>query len=401
MKIRHVVAPMLIAAMILSGCGSGGNPVHCGESVGVVNGSQAETSNNTGLTSKSDIEHISRTLSSGVEVDADMMYPSGMDFSSLSTYKAIIQEFDLDKNQEVITYGRNIQSSEIHDDARDLYGELGEYRYDVFEDGGGCTLNKYMVSLSSLLSQEITFGFVEGPGSPGYNIDTYLTGKIFDFATIEEAFQDIKAEFKKMDIEISDYYTCYSMDYETLNQESARLKALREGHGKALKLTEEDNCYKFSLFASAGGYPITGDSTGSADKGGFEFGSMVSATYSKDGIIDMCAYAVYEVTDTAKKEAGCLSAEELIGKIDEKYNSIIMDGTIKVTSIEFMYFPIGISGSDEVELVPGWKVLAENTFMIQSKENPDKMAEISMNITLRFNGVTGEEILGGENGGIF
>lgn len=78
-----------------------------------------------------------------------------------------------------------------------------------------------------------------------------------------------------------------------------------------------------------------------------------------------------------------------------------MDGTIKVTSIEFMYFPIGISGSDEVELVPGWKVLAENTFMIQSKENPDKMAEISMNITLRFNGVTGEEILGGENGGIF
>lgn len=155
--------------------------------------------------------------------------------------------------------------------------------------------------------------------------------------------------------------------------------------------TAEDDCYYFKLFASAGGFPITRVENGSAENGSFIPGSIIEATVSKDGIVDLYLNGVYQSSETISEGEG-LDLDEAVSTLDEKYNSIIPDGTYEVEEIAFEYVPIFQGDGISAELTPAWRFLMKHTMEFEGKTDDD-LHTVTQYENVMFNALTGKEIL--------
>ena len=374
-------------------------------------GNTSEGSSYSGNQSSQDTTIIQRELSSGVVLNAEVSIPENIDFTKLPTYEGELQRLDVEPLVDLLFSGdTSVTKSEV---------ETKESRFPdavstLYESGDGSILSSIedVFSFQSAKCPQIESYLWLEP-SAEYNGDAFLTGKDLSFGSQQECFQKIRDILRQLDIAVTDEYTCYTIDHETMSrvaqeyrnkitkqvQETGVLNEdgtsmtedeVMEGYPDP-NYTEEDDCYYFKLFASVNGFPITPVENGIVENGGFMPGSMITAIYSKDGVVSLnCSY-IYQ----AKGEKNAVSGfdlEDAISALDNKYNSIIPDGKYDVEAIYFEYVPISVGDNISVELTPAWRFQMKHTVEV-SKSDGDKSRAVDLYEYVLINAVTGKEIL--------
>lgn len=354
---------------------------------------------------------IQRTLSSGVTIDAKVSIPANVDFSALKSYQGILQRLDINAvKDDLLGAGTEIQ--ETREETRGSRFSDAEYMLFETPDGSSISSTGDMLSYSSTSKADVAFYLRLEPGTE-YNGDAFLTDREFSFGTRQECFEKVKSLIGKLGVSVSDEYLCHTIDHETLTVEAQQYRAEQIERARETGVTNEDgtsmteedvlkgfpdpdytaedDCYSFKLFASAGGFPITRVENGSAENGSLTPGSMIEATVSRDGIVDLYLNGVYQSSETISEGEG-LDLDEAISTLDEKYNSIIPDGTYEVEEIAFEYVPISQGDGISAELTPAWRFLMKHTMEFEGKTDDDLHA-VTQYENVMFNALTGKEIL--------
>ena len=107
---------------------------------------------------------------------------------------------------------------------------------------------------------------------------------------------------------------------------------------------------------------------------------------------------LYGAEKTGKKQA-CLNLDQALEALDNKYNSLILEGEYEVTEICFEYVPIGTGDGIHVTLTPAWRFLVSQTMEYAAKEAPAQVVNMNTKEYVFFNGLTGKEIVA-DMGGI-
>ncbi len=421
MKRLSFIAAILVMAFLLSACSNSQKIVSdSGISKSVLPSSKGSVSAASSITissvtsptnSPSEISTIQRTLSSGVTIDAKVSIPANVDFSALKSYQGTLQRLDINAVRDDLL-GADTEIQETREETRD--SRFPDATYILYEAPDGSHLSSgedMLVYFSPSMSDEDFYLRLEPCAE--YNGDVFLTGRELSFGTRQESLEKVKSVIEKLGVSVSDEYLCYTVDHETLREEAQRYRAeqieraqetgVTNEDGTSMteedilegfpdpNYTEEDDCYCFKLFASADGFSITRVENGSAENGSFTPGSIIEATVSKDGIADLYLNSIYQSGETINEGEG-LDLDGAIAALDEKYNSIIPDGTYEVEEIAFEYVPISQGDGLSAELTPAWRFLMKHTMEFEGKTDDDLHA-VTQYENVMFNALTGKEIL--------
>lgn len=217
---------------------------------------------------------VSRELSSGVKINAEVFIPDKVDFSRLPTYNGEMKLLSLDGVREVLLGDQPAEQTE--DEARGTAFSDAVYQLFSTDDGTylACTGESVAYFDSSYGEKDLYF---RPDFSTEYNGDRFLTGKDFPFATRQQAFAEVKKVLDAMDISVADDYRCYSVDHETLTEVAE--EAIQQEIDNILELgqvnpdgslmtpediraksflpdpdyTEKDDYYYFRFYAGANG----------------------------------------------------------------------------------------------------------------------------------------------------
>ena len=357
-------------------------------------------------------DSLQQTLSSQVKIDADVFIPANMDHSNLKTYQGEMLHLDMEIIKEDL-FGADAEVTETRQETKE--SRFPDEDYVLWESADGSYLagKGDMISFSSSKVPNVEQYLCLEPDAFEYNGDAFLSGKNLSFATEQESFTKLRELLDKLGVSISDDYLCYTIDHDTLIKEAdiyrsklvenARETEARNEDGTAIteddilahlsepNYTEEDDCYYFKLFASADGYPVTRIENGIFSNGGWTPGSIANAIVSQDGVVQLYLYGIYESSETINQGPG-LSLNDAVAALDEKYNSIILDGEYMVQEIAFEYVPISHGDVLSVELTPAWRFLIKHSLKFAGKMD-NQVYTVDQYEYIMLNALTGEEIL--------
>lgn len=424
MKKNAFFALLLVLLIVLSACSNTMELAENSKSSSVINSSENITSETPAPNADSELpaeaeerteNHdsiVSRELSSGVKINADVFVPDMVDFSRLPTYNGEMKRLSLDGVREVLLGDQPVEQTE--EEAKGIAFPDAVYQLFSTDDGTylACTGESVAYFDSAYGEKDLYF---RPDFSTEYNGDRFLTGKDFPFATRQQAFAEVKKVLGAMDIFVADDYRCYSVDHETLTEVAE--EAIQQEIDRILELgqvnpdgslmtqediraksflpdpdyTEKDDCYYFRFYAGADGMPITRCENGIFDNGGGVPGSMIDVYYSADGIAQLYVGDIFQKTDELSADNG-LDLEGAIQVLDDHFNSIIPDGSYEVKEISFEYVPISHGDILHVTLTPAWRFALIHTMEFDSKSGGDPV-QIDSYEQIMFNALTGEEIL--------
>jgi len=363
------------------------------------NGTVKEEPSDAGRTdsgSLADARRIQLTLSSGVAVDADVALPFAVDLSNLSTYEAKLKPQDFDKMVEILAPEKKITEKVTEFTAGSRLSD--EYTYAVTEDGYSImTDEEDLVFNGPLFNDKINSLFI--PGGLDKNSDQYLTGKELGFAAIAQAQAEMNRVLKGLGISVGEPI-CYSLDYETLQSESIKWNEGITDETAAflgiepVEILPEDECYLFYYQLTVDRMPVSVYQNGISRDGSYTGGTSVTACYSKDGIFYF--YMPYEFSDDLKKldTQNGMDAEDALQLLDDKYNSVIMEGDYLVTGIEFEYVPQPVKDETNLfTLVPAWRFTIVHTYELAAKDDSGGTVPWTDTSAVVFHAVSGNELI--------
>ena len=124
-------------------------------------------------------------------------------------------------------------------------------------------------------------------------------------------------------------------------------------------------------------------------------GSIIRATYSKDGIQNLEISNIYIGEKEVEKKTLC-TMNTILNAIDQKYNSVILQGNYKVNSMELEYIADIRDKSEKYTLLPVWRCSISHNYDTQDK-NSSKIINIEDNSILFIDATSGTEIYSGGN----
>ncbi len=226
-----------------------------------------------------------------------------------------------------------------------------------------------------------------------YNLDSYTERKEFDFATEEEALNDIKELLNRYNICIDDTWkvTTYYLDYETLKAEENVMTMEMDDDISLHKKdwSEANNAYMFFFEPYYGNYPDYHRNGGYSPMAGTS-GAPIHVIYGSEGIVQLEINNpyTYEMTD---KLVELLPMQDIELRLQQRFDDIVgADNTkfyiyslelcadAQVLISETTTIPFNQS---ETEMIPVWVVhftAADGTF----DENA-KPQEIRINAATR------------------
>ena len=155
-------------------------------------------------------------------------------------------------------------------------------------------------------------------------------------------------------MEVTDAYTCYVMDYKTMQQEEEKIyQLLQEEDTKTFEKKEQwsadDDSYYFKTSIAWNGYPVIPYMSG---EGNDE--QNVSVVYDKSGIISMMIIGYYPMQE--KQEVNIESPVKVAELLAEPLNNIISDTTYEIQKLTLCQVVIGKNHETGMaEIVPCWK----------------------------------------------
>ena len=222
----------------------------------------------------------------------------------------------------------------------------------------------------------------------------------FDFISRSDADLKIKEILESLNIEVYSKYECISMDYQTLKEKNleqyAGMEEVEEFQEDINRLqtipwSEYYNCYCFTYYGIVDGIKLNSQDRETNDS--VIPGSMIRAVYTKDGIQSLEISNIYIAQKEIEKKPLC-TLDTVLGAIDQKYHSIILQGDYKVTSMEFLYMADIQNNHKEYTLLPVWKCNVNHKYNAQDK-NSSEVVSIEENTMLLIDAVSGTEIYSG------
>jgi len=236
-------------------------------------------------------------------------------------------------------------------------------------NGTRCTIDNYTYINGDKLFVSGDGAYFETPNSRKLDaaIRSFYLGlgainKDWDFASREEAYDQIKSVYSKLGIAISDQYDVYTYDYETLkkNRQDSLAKLIADGNEISLESDEDwsaaDNCYYFVLRQELNGLPVTKQDNGYfTSETNITYGPKLEVIYTKNGIETLNFKDPYAL-NTVEQSVAVISLEDAT-KSFGNFCAQIEGGSIRtITGIRYEYVPIAKENNSKsgYDLVPCW-----------------------------------------------
>ena len=204
------------------------------------------------------------------------------------------------------------------------------------------------------------------------NLELYKTGEDLDFATIAEADGEIRKVAEELGISVGDS-VCYTIDTSSMPH------------------------YVFRYDLLVNGLPLGKFDGGSYSDNVFTPGTYLTAVLDEDGIRHFDVSYVLKETETGDAQR-VLTLDEALDKVDEKYNSIIMEGDYYINDIQMAYTPIKTDDAGIVRLIPVWYFQTTHQILLQDKSGTGEIM-LPQDGYILINALDGTELLH-ENGEI-
>lgn len=335
-------------------------------------------------------EHIDDILPSGVKVEADVDMPE-LDTKGVGVYQGTTMKIDTKKLSGVLLdepvtqdIGENGHGGEIESLCTYSGGDGAEI----------ISVDDIWVKFSAGKFAQIRTDFETGTIPDGQ--------KDFDFISRSDADLKIREILELLDIKLYSEYECVSMDYRTLKEKNLEQYAGMEGIEEfqeeinmlqAVPWSEDYNCYCFTYYGTVDGIKLSSQDRETSDN--VVPGSVIRAVYTKDGIQGLEISNIYIAQKETEKKPLC-TMDTVLGAIDRKYNSIIMQGDYKVTSMELVYIADIRNNNEEYTLLPVWRCSVDHKYDAQDK-NSSEIENIEENSVILIDAVSGTEIYSGGN----
>lgn len=307
--------------------------------------------------------HITKTLSSGVMVDTGVYVPESMQQQNLPEMQGTGQEIDFEKIKEIFCAGKKITEETEGSYPPDMPGALTEAEKHLSTEDGdyllvGCGNSFFYTAARD--TQDTS------------NLELYKTGKDLDFATIAEADEEIRKVAEELGISVGDS-VCYTIDTSSMPH------------------------YIFQYDLLVNGMPLGKFDGGSYSDNVFTPGTYLTAVLDEDGIRHFDASYVLKETETGDAQR-VLTLDEALDKVDEKYNSIIMEGDYYINDIQMAYMPIKTDDAGIVRLIPVWYFQTTHQILLPDKSGTGEIM-LPQDGYILINALDGTELLH-ENGDI-
>lgn len=307
--------------------------------------------------------HVTKTLSSGVVVDADVTVPKAMQQQNLPEMQGTGQEIDFEKIKEIFCAGKKITEETEGSYPPDMPGALTEAEKHLSTEDGdyllvGCGNSFFYTAARD--TQDTS------------NLELYKTGEDLDFATIAEADGEIRKVAEELGISVGDS-VCYTIDTSSMPH------------------------YVFRYDLLVNGLPLGKFDGGSYSDNVFTPGTYLTAVLDEDGIRHFDVSYVLKETETGDAQR-VLTLDEALDKVDEKYNSIIMEGDYYINDIQMAYTPIKTDDAGIVRLIPVWYFQTTHQILLPDKSGTGEIM-LPQDGYILINALDGTELLH-ENGEI-
>lgn len=302
-------------------------------------------------------EHITQTLSSGVMVNADVYVPESMQKSVLAEMRGQGQLIDYEELKSLFCSGKTIT-------------EEGEEPWEMVTPGAMEAVGKYVSTQDGDYLQRIcgnTFYYMtERDIQDIEDLTIYETGKNLDFASIEETDKTIRDIAEKLNIAVGKG-VCYTID------------------------TSSQPHYIFQYDLLVNGMPLGKFDGGSYSDNVFTPGTYLTAVLDEDGIRHFDVSYVLKETETGDAQR-VLTLDEALDKVDEKYNSIIMEGDYYINDIQMAYTPIKTDDAGIVRLIPVWYFQTTHQILLPDKSGTGEIM-LPQSGYILINALDGTELL--------
>jgi len=331
---------------------------------------------------------LKRTLSSGAVINADVEIPEGLG-DSVSVYSANLLQLDVDNIVNIFLNDKEITDKTEAPSEEDM----GDGRFLSYMTADGSTLvtnGALNANYSSAEFQSVQLDYgLEQANQANLSED-------FSFKTREEAAKEVIIFLDNMGVSVHPDYKCYSLNYQYLEQNNSDQadelsKEESAGIQPEILWNEELNCYYFRFTEQINGIPVTEEFRDEKDE--LIPVPEITVVYSKRGIEVLEISSIYETSNP--KNASILDLDTALTKLDQKFKSVIIEGSYTITKIRLEYIPIKSSDAGEYRIIPAWRFYAEHTFASADKEDPNQTITDTIKEQFLFDAVSGDEIMTG------
>lgn len=308
-------------------------------------------------------EHITKTLSSGVMVDTGVYVPESMQQQNLPEMQGTGQIVEFGKLKSIFCADKTIiEENESTVVTKSLGSDIDMEQYIYTENGDylTCVGGNSFLYTAARDTQDTS------------NLELYKTGEDLDFATIAEADGEIRKVAEELGISVGDS-VCYTIDTSSMPH------------------------YVFRYDLLVNGLPLGKFDGGSYSDNVFTPGTYLTAVLDEDGIRHFDVSYVLKETETGDAQR-VLTLDEALDKVDEKYNSIIMEGDYYINDIQMAYTPIKTDDAGIVRLIPVWYFQTTHQILLPDKSGTGEIM-LPQDGYILINALDGTELLH-ENGEI-
>lgn len=340
--------------------------------------------------------HVTKTLSSGVEVDADVLILASMRKSELPEMFGRGHVIDQNLVASVFFEGEKSpekQTEEFKDFS--MFSKDSVYSTWTLEKER-LTISGTSANFSNGRNEVGYYLFSEFPTSLpfGDNRVTYLSGENLEFSTIDEAKSQIQKYVNSLGISVLEP-TCYTMDYDTMRavyDGRTALETYDADFDFVMEPTKEDEQYVLEYPLAVNGMPFGSFDGGSYSGDAWATGTSVKVFYGAEGLNMLAMPYALDVTDAGTPQP-VLTLDEAIQKLEEKFDSMIVEGEWRVDEIEMAYIAVPIEGTNDARLLPVWRFQTEHTMEYAGKDDPSQTTTLTDRGDILFNALDGTELL--------
>ena len=380
----------LLTLGVLSGCGKTTERI---ETVAVgteeVQTTQEETEAET---TAAEAEVAAKTFPSEYTVDgekvsfhANVVAGENGTVENLAVYRAKTEKTDYDRIYSAFMADKELKDTqELEVKKEDGSDGISYYHHTV--DGGGLSVSELNFRYYTAFSFQVLNSFALEKGESGYNADLYARDKNFTFASCLDARNMVTDQLASVGISLEDgsYQSdCYSLDYQTLQQEESIISMDGSQDTEQYKegWSEDDDCYYLCFRQMRDGLPISYEYAGVFTEYN-DANAPIQAIVSKNGIEMLSMdrlFTDFEATQTST----LLGFEEIAGTVTEKFADLLTNSTYDVEQAELVYLCLKKDGG-VYEMKPTWVLDIK-----ESVENAGGEYSLQMMVDAQ----TGEEVV--------
>lgn len=338
--------------------------------------------------------HVTKTLSSGVVVDADVTMPESMQKTELPEMKGTGHEVAHEGLSEVFFGGTEVESTvtEIADN-----GYFSSNTMHELWQVGDTVLSAVGTTVAYSNGREVTamhlFSEYASSLPFGDNRAVYLTGKNLDFATIDEVKEKMRAYIDALGVSVLEP-TCYTMDYDTMRDVYGGRTALETYDADfdfVIEPTKENEQYVLEYPITVNGMPLGSFDGGSYSGDAYVPGTYMTAVVDADGIRHYdVSYVLEELESGESKKV--LTLDEALQAVDDKYNSVIMEGEYFIDDIQMAYTPVRTEETGIVRLIPVWYFQTTHQILVPNRSGTGEVM-LPQSGYILINALDGTELL--------